>query len=153
MQRLGRIIYFFTLPLLRVLLNGSRRSRIIVVANNEILLVKPWLGSGAWMLPGGGIDKGEKTIRAAARELHEETGIRCKGNSLLPLGTIPFKHNGFAYTNDVFQLHLSVKPEVYAEQFLEIADFLWVSPKSLPEHCSPEVKEALRLSSLVTVTN
>lgn len=153
MLSLGRIVYFFTLPLLRVILNGSHRTRIIVVVNNEILLVKPWLGSGAWMLPGGGIDKGEKPIRAAARELHEETGIRCKSSALLRLGTVPFKHNGFVYTNDVFQLHLTAKPKVYAEQFLEIADFLWVSPQRLPENCSPEVSEALRLGGLVVVTN
>eukprot|EP00638_Chattonella_subsalsa_P005573 CAMPEP_0117758768 /NCGR_PEP_ID=MMETSP0947-20121206/15604_1 /TAXON_ID=44440 /ORGANISM="Chattonella subsalsa, Strain CCMP2191" /LENGTH=227 /DNA_ID=CAMNT_0005579077 /DNA_START=167 /DNA_END=850 /DNA_ORIENTATION=+ len=43
----------------------------------EFLLVKRKKepGKGKWSLPGGSIKVGERTVSAAARELHEETGL------------------------------------------------------------------------------
>jgi 8-oxo-dGTP pyrophosphatase MutT (NUDIX family) len=40
----------------------------------RILLVRHSYGSGAWMLPGGGLRRGEDPVAAAARECLEETG-------------------------------------------------------------------------------
>jgi 8-oxo-dGTP pyrophosphatase MutT (NUDIX family) len=48
-----------------------------VVAVNpagEVLLVRHSYGSPVWLLPGGGIGRGEAPIVAATRELAEETG-------------------------------------------------------------------------------
>lgn len=50
----------------------------IVINEGRILLVlrnrEP--GAGCWALPGGFIETGESPVKAAARELEEETGIR-----------------------------------------------------------------------------
>ncbi|GGC31992.1 hypothetical protein GCM10011371_19310 [Novosphingobium marinum] len=49
-----------------------------VVALDEagrVLLVRHSYGSAAWMLPGGGLGRGEDIVAAATRELVEETGV------------------------------------------------------------------------------
>jgi len=48
---------------------------VIVPELNSILLVKHNYGEAKWSLPGGGIRFGELAIKAARRELAEETGI------------------------------------------------------------------------------
>lgn len=58
--------------LARVRLNGCR-----VLAFDDagrVLLIRHSYGSGNWMLPGGGIGRGEAPLAAALRELVEETG-------------------------------------------------------------------------------
>ncbi len=40
----------------------------------RVLLIRHSYGSGRWMLPGGGIARGEQPLAAACRELLEETG-------------------------------------------------------------------------------
>ena len=40
-----------------------------------VLLIRQSYGSGLWLLPGGGIARGEAPMAAALRELTEETGL------------------------------------------------------------------------------
>jgi ADP-ribose pyrophosphatase YjhB (NUDIX family) len=47
---------------------------IVVTKGDEVLLIKR-KDTGQWALPGGFVTKGEPFIHAAARELHEETGL------------------------------------------------------------------------------
>ena len=56
--------------------NPDLRARATYIAETKkgILLVKET--SGQYGLPGGGIGKGEKALRAVIRELKEETGLR-----------------------------------------------------------------------------
>lgn len=44
-------------------------------AHGCVLLIRHSYGSGLWLLPGGGIARGEAPMAAAVRELAEETGL------------------------------------------------------------------------------
>lgn len=56
-----------------------RGARVVLVAGDETLLLRdtdPGVpGSGWWVVPGGGIDDGERDGVAACREVAEETGL------------------------------------------------------------------------------
>jgi 8-oxo-dGTP diphosphatase len=53
-------------------------ARAIVESDGKVLLVRraSWdTMPGMWELPGGKVDRGEKVMKALARELEEETGL------------------------------------------------------------------------------
>ena len=50
---------------------------MIINKNQEIFIGQRFeKDKSAWQMPQGGIDKGEKTVDAVKREMHEETGIK-----------------------------------------------------------------------------
>ncbi len=62
--------------LAKIKLNGCRI--FAFDAEGRVLLIRHSYGSGNWMLPGGGIDRGEEPLAAALRELQEECGCELK---------------------------------------------------------------------------
>ena len=61
--------------------------------SERLLLVRQAAGPPGWSLPGGLLDRGETPVKAAYRELVEETGVR------LPVGTLtPMEPNAHVYT-------------------------------------------------------
>jgi mutator protein MutT len=57
-------------------------ARAIVESDGMVLLVRraSWdTMPGLWELPGGKVDRGEKVMKALARELEEETGLMLAG--------------------------------------------------------------------------
>jgi len=54
-----------------------KRGVAVVIRQGRVLLVKD-KGKSKFSLPGGGVHEKERSFQAAARELHEETGLKAR---------------------------------------------------------------------------
>lgn len=86
----------------------------------RILVVRTtYLGPG-WMLPGGRVERGETPHAAAAREVHEETGMEVRVDRLLLVDAHRRSTVSFVYAGTPLGGTLS-------PQFGEIAEVGWLS--------------------------
>ena len=95
-----------------------------MLCDDQVLLVKTWLGSGRWGLPGGGVKRGELPIDAAIRELHEEVGIVATPEQLQYMFTKPYiSKNNFHFNYSAYVLDLREKPKINLR--VEISTAKW----------------------------
>jgi len=86
-QAIGISLFWLSWPVLWIYLKKTTRTRILITtADDQVLLVKGWLGTGKWSLPGGGLHlhASEAARQGVIREAREETGIE------LPLAAVTF---------------------------------------------------------------
>ncbi|HSX29597.1 MAG TPA: NUDIX hydrolase [Candidatus Saccharimonadales bacterium] len=130
---MGRLAYMLGWPAFWVyFLLGHGRTRVIVQRGDEILMVKQWVGDGRWQLPGGGMHKGELPVAAAARELHEETGIVAPQDQLIPLGQSRQKSHATSFVIHVFKTQWH--ETTLRLQRIEIIEAAWMRPAQLNAH-------------------
>lgn len=112
-----------------------KRATVVVKDGNCVLLVRE-RGHRRFGLPGGGIEKDEPSIVAAAREVYEET--RLKLSFIQYVGDIDRPSN----------LHYVFVARSYGHvrlQRKELEAYKWWDPKeTLPLH--PHVKQALAIA-------
>lgn len=79
---LGRQAFRLNLPIIRRILDGSIRAKVLILNQEEkqVLLVKNWLSQQKWTLPGGGVKPKEAPDQAASREIKEELGVAISPN-------------------------------------------------------------------------
>lgn len=146
-HKLGVIAFWLTWPGIWVYLRNTRRTRLIISSgDNKILLTKCWLGSGEWILPGGGLHKGEAALAGAARELQEETGLALDGVELQFIAEQPVSDHGLRYTAVVYRIKLKTTPALRRQKF-EISEAEWMPLKDL-KNLSPATATLLKLISL-----
>lgn len=139
---IGRTAFWLTWPLLFIYLFASNRTRVIIAYEDKILVVSTWLGSGRWILPGGGLHANERPVDGAIREVFEETGLQLSESALRYLGNHRVQ-SGLRFRYDLFVTELSSLPTVTPKKN-EIATIQWLPIANIinPE---PATKEALAI--------
>jgi len=87
-DRLKRLFYRAAKPVLHPVYRQLRgmtlgtRTLVLKDAGAQVMLVRHGYAAG-WMLPGGGVERGEALAEAAVRELREEAGIVAEEEPML----------------------------------------------------------------------
>jgi 8-oxo-dGTP pyrophosphatase MutT (NUDIX family) len=127
---IGRIAYWFVFPLLAIYLRIGSRTRLVLKHDDCILVVKGWLGSGKWSLPGGGLHRGEDPIVGVIRELCEETGIVLKEDQFRPGDKAILKQGIVKFRYYRFFVQISQRPLLRPQKW-EIQEIAWLRVSSL----------------------
>lgn len=126
---------------------GKRRKRSVVVHQGsavvmpvndagEVLLVRQWrapVEAAVWELPAGRVDEGEQPLKAAKRELREETGLEARQWRRLAL-----LHPSPGYVSECMHLFLATKltqQEANPEEDEDLT-LRWFTPRELERSMS-----------------
>lgn len=144
-QRLGRGLHVLIWPALFFYLRRGARTRVLVLAENHVLLVKGWLSDGRWGLPGGGLHAHEEPVAGAIRETFEETGVRLEPASLKNLGSEWRSGKGLKFYCHFFAAELPVRTPL-RNQRGEIIAAEWIPIDTIDGlQAKAEVARALEL--------
>ncbi len=122
---IGNVVAFCGWPVLFFYLRIGKRTRIVLVSDKSVLVVKGWLSSSKWSLPGGGLHKGENPAIGACRELFEETGLVLAPDKLKQIGQFRGGTRGLQFNYYGFVVHLDQKITPVAKG-IEIVEARWL---------------------------
>lgn len=146
LQRLGNFVFWLTFVGIWLVLVRSKRTRLAIFHNNELLVVKSWLGNGKWSLPGGGIHKGESATHAVIREVQEEVGINLSNKQIFHKGNLMYRQDDLRFSYDLFTADVTQKPDIHLNR-REIIAAEWVDYSQLTKRNSnDDVVQAVRLA-------
>ena len=145
MSKLLNLLYRVCQPGIYLLLHNSRRSRVLVICDDELLLIRSDFGWRHWSVPGGGIKRSETAVDGAVRELREEVGIRVKPSQLRKVtqitkgyGPLNWPRIHFVF----FVVHLNKKPALTLQKY-EVTESQWLPANQLSAtDLTPELAQA-----------
>lgn len=74
---LAKLINFVFWPLAKIFPPRKPRVRAVIIsADKKVLLFKHYFGPEVWLLPGGGVHRGESNRSAIQREIQEELSFK-----------------------------------------------------------------------------
>lgn len=132
-RSLGKITFWFSRPFWFIYLMIGKRTRVLVIFEDELLVVRGWLGTGKWGLPGGGIHKGEDSIDGAIRELREETSVNLQPIQLKYLGSATSNYSGLRFHYDQYVAVLNERPIIKPRR-TEIVEATWIPLNAINEN-------------------
>ena len=107
---------------------------IVTDPNGRVLIVKRETTShakGGWCLPGGKVDYGETVAQAAAKELFEETFLKCTSvNFLFYQDSLPTQPGEMHCIN----LYLQCDVEGALSLNEESSEYAWIGPEDLERY-------------------
>ncbi|MDP9382309.1 MAG: NUDIX domain-containing protein [Chloroflexota bacterium] len=116
-------------------------------AQGRLLLVRR-ADNGQWVLPGGGVDSGERVVEAVVRETEEETGIHVKPVNLIGIYSNPdviISYENGTRKYQVISIMFLCEP-MYGEPRVteETTEWGYFAHDSLPEPVAPTHLERIR---------
>lgn len=141
----GSVIIFH----LKIFTAVTKRPRVRVLVVNEkqqLLLIRTFVSHGNWTLPGGGMKSNERPIRAAKRELFEETGIDVDESQFEHLTTFTKSEHNVPFTAPLFRV--KVDAAMFSVQRIdkrEVAAARWFDANNLPVSLSTIALLALEM--------
>lgn len=120
----GKAVFWGLWPVAFLYVRGTTRTRVLIEANGQVLLIKGWHDSRKWALPGGGIHKSEDPVLSAIREVAEEVGIYLHSGQMVNLGQDYYKKNGLSFKLQRYGCKLELQPDTQ-KQHVEILALGW----------------------------
>jgi 8-oxo-dGTP diphosphatase len=112
-------------PVVRLVIPNSEGKVLILRRQNSAY------GSGLWCLPGGKIDYGETAEEAGARELREETSLRCDSARFLFFqDSLPLEPGKMHCINLYFECAVSGAVLLNNES----CEFAWIGPADMARY-------------------
>lgn len=128
---IGKVAFWVSCPAIWLYLRLGKRTRILLIHGDEFLVLRSWLGSGQWGLPGGGLHRGEQSLDGLIREVREETGISLSRRQITLAYQVNPGKSGLKFSYDCYVCQLPEKPAITL-QGNEISVFAW-QPVDDPE--------------------
>ena len=113
--------------------------RVLAIdSENRVLLVRHAYGSGKWMVPGGGLRRGEDALAGGQRELEEETG--CKLQFAMRLDLVEESLSGAINTVHIVAGLTLDSPVADGREIVEVCFF---ALQALPDNLPARLRESL----------
>lgn len=141
-QRLGRLIFVVIKPFLKFFMSDKLRTRALVRNQGKVLLVRNWVGSQRWTLPGGGLQSGEAPRQGLKRELVEELGLDLDMEEFKQILTTQQSEETVDFPIIIFEIRSQGKTALTVRR-PEIIEAKWFDPGVFPQNLHPVVKQAL----------
>lgn len=114
----------------------------IILEKGRVLLVKRKIHpfSGFWVIPGGHVEYGESTEKAAKREMKEELGVPVKIKKLIGVYSDPKRDPRYHIISIVYLVE-KIKGKIKINE--EASEFKFFSLKNLPKKIGFDHRKAL----------
>jgi 8-oxo-dGTP pyrophosphatase MutT (NUDIX family) len=146
LQFVGTVVFFAAWAAFWVYFKvGRERTRVVLLHDDKVLVMKQWISAGKWSLPGGGTRRGESMAGGAARELYEETSLQLDPRQLRHVGRATYRKFGHGFDFQVFIARVTAT--AVRAQRIEVSELAWLRPGELRHsNSSPDTLKALEMA-------